>query len=136
MHSVYHNLNGFSTRWRQEEVLLTGHFGHYLRRSESRLPTHHHKRRQVIDLRLQHWTGLEVGARAAAQQRAGARNAPSLERRLGRHFQYSLLGRPEQSDHWRDLLAVPAVRHPAGAADVRRLRAGGVRVSMTERAAG
>src|SRR5664280_1651536 len=79
--------------------------------------------------------GVEVGARAVAQQRAGARNARSLERRLGRHFQHSLLGRPEQSDHWRDLLAVPAVRHSTGAAAVRRLRAGGVRVSMTRRAA-
>src|SRR5664280_2759366 len=35
MHSVYHNLNGFSTRWREEEVLLTGHSWHYLRRSET-----------------------------------------------------------------------------------------------------
>src|SRR5664280_3764129 len=35
MHSVYHNLNGFSTRWREEKVLLTGHSWHYLRRSET-----------------------------------------------------------------------------------------------------
>src|SRR5664280_1014214 len=35
MHSVYHNLNGFSTTWREEEVLLTGHSWHYLRRSEA-----------------------------------------------------------------------------------------------------
>src|SRR5664280_2911570 len=39
MHSVYHNLNGFPTTWREEKVLLTGHFGHYLRRSEAaRIP--------------------------------------------------------------------------------------------------
>src|SRR5450759_4621708 len=65
-------------RWPPDPAVLDGRGRLHQPDRRARLPTHHHERRQVIDLRLQHWTRVEVGAGAVAQQRAGARNARSL----------------------------------------------------------
>ena len=115
----------------QDPAAVHGRRGFHQPDRRPGLPGRNPDRGPGLQLRLQRRPRLQVGLRPAAQHRGHPGHAAGVVRSLGRAVQYPFLGGPRRWHLRVHLRQLPPVRDARGNRDVRRIRAGAVRIAVT-----